>query len=139
MQIEVTAQNIEDYGLDALSGNTREALLQAASEAARSGHTLYFKIPDAAASETRNVFDMVPGEVVDVAHDDRNNPIMGEESDRIEAMTMPNEVESTSHSCDLPENPMTWSKRTCGVCGAKYNAEPGVDGVNVWVQEGEIE
>lgn len=136
MQIEVTAQNIEDYGLDHLSGNTKEDLLQAASEAARSGHTLYFKIPDAAASESRNIFDMVQGDVVDVSHDDRTNPIMGESQAN---QIFPPETAAEPHSCDLPENPLVFSKKTCEVCGASYTAESTGGGAAIWVQEGEID
>jgi hypothetical protein len=46
MNVEVTEENILKYDLVQLTGNSKEALLQAAKEALESGYTLTCRIPD---------------------------------------------------------------------------------------------
>jgi hypothetical protein len=133
MQIEVTAQNIEDYGLDTLSGNDKETLLKRAAEAAAVGQVLYFKIPDEKASIKRmNIFDQFPGEpVVDLEHaeKDRRNPIEGASA---EAAVQAEEF----HKCEMP--PIRWAgdEFTCRWCRKGYYAD---EETSSWVLVGELE
>lgn len=61
MRVEVTDQNISEYGLDTITGNTREDLLAQARELELNGYSLFIKIPDIEGGDTdapveRNIF-----------------------------------------------------------------------------------
>jgi len=62
MRVLVTLQNILEYGLDTLTGNSRTDLLARAAELEREGFELYVKIPDVQGGDIeapteRNTFD----------------------------------------------------------------------------------
>ena len=62
MRILVTLSNILEYGLDTVTGNSREDLLQRAEEMKANGYDMYVNIPDAEGGEQdapteRNVFE----------------------------------------------------------------------------------
>lgn len=138
MEIDVTAQNIDDYGLDELTGNTKEELLRMASEAHRSGMDLKFKIPDAASSERRmNVFDSIKGQPVapeDLEH--TGNPIEDWDGQEI-----PYEANVETHVCDFPITHALNDTWTCRHCRVTYFAEPDPNEALgfKWIQAGEIE
>lgn len=132
MEIDVTAQNIDDYGLDELTGNTKEELLRMASEAQLSGLDLKFKIPDAASSERRmNVFDSIKGQPVapeDLEH--TGNPIEDWDGQEI-----PLEAQVDMHQCDLPKIVTPGDNFICPACRKRYYA----DDIHLeWIQEGEL-
>lgn len=62
MQIEVTEETIEEYGLDILTGNSKEEMLKRAAEALESGYTLTVKIHDRVTDA--NIFDHFESRVV---------------------------------------------------------------------------
>lgn len=62
MRIRVTASSIQEYGLDTLTGNTKEDLVRRMEEMEAAGYELFVTIPDAFGGTTespdeRNVFD----------------------------------------------------------------------------------
>jgi hypothetical protein len=62
MRVAVTEQNIIEYGLDKLTGNTKDELLAAAARAAEFNQVLHVKIPDVEGGDTeapteRNTFE----------------------------------------------------------------------------------
>ncbi len=64
MQVEVNEVNIDRYQLVALTGSTREEMLNRAAEAAESGYVLSCEVPDDQVIE-HNVFDTYQDEYVD--------------------------------------------------------------------------
>jgi hypothetical protein len=61
MRVQVTLENILAYGLDTLTGNTREDLLARAAQEEAEGNNMYVIIPDVAGGDTeapteRNIF-----------------------------------------------------------------------------------
>jgi len=61
MRVQVNLQNILDYSLDTLTGNTRQDLLARAAELERDGFDMFVNIPDAEGGDTeapeeRNIF-----------------------------------------------------------------------------------
>jgi len=68
MRVKVNLQNILDYSLDTLTGNTRADLLARASEMEASGFELFVKIPDVVGGDTeapeeRNAFSHYSSEL----------------------------------------------------------------------------
>lgn len=57
LHVEVTEVNIDLFGLDKLTGNSKEDLLDAAKRAAEEGYVLSCRIPDPQESQTVNIFD----------------------------------------------------------------------------------
>lgn len=62
MRVKVTLDNILDYGLDAITGNSRADLLARAAEEEALGFEMYVNIPDVVGGDTeipeeRNVFE----------------------------------------------------------------------------------
>ena len=62
MRVQVTPQNIVEYGLDKLTGNSTGDLLARAAEMEASGYELFVRIPDIEGGDTeapteRNVFE----------------------------------------------------------------------------------
>lgn len=136
MQIEVTAQNIDDYGLDELTGNTKEELLARASEAARSGQILHFKVPDAVASQQKmNVFDQFKGQLSPDADPEVQSAIAHWDGKEI-----PAEVDVPRHTCDFPITHKINDTWTCPWCKTRYYAEaaPSTELGFTWVVQGEI-
>lgn len=133
MQIEITEENIEEYGLDELTGNSKEDLLRIAKEAADSGQALYFQVPDRTEA-VHNVFDVFPGAVVDSV-DESTNPI--EDWDGASQRAAEEAGVGTKHSCKLPQDALLYSHWSCSECETTYYAEPSSGGV-VWVPLGEV-
>lgn len=68
MQIEVNEQNIREYGLDQLTENTTEQLLERAAEATKAGFTLTVTIPDNHIEQNVfNSYSTAPAEPADPA------------------------------------------------------------------------
>lgn len=130
MQIEINAQNIDDYGLDELTGNTKEVLLRRAAEAAAVGQTLWFKLPDH--RTTQNVFDRFGSAPVDPADLEHGvNPI-----EQWDGKEIPAEADVPVHACSLPVIRVYGDEYTCPACRRKYYA----DDVHLeWVLVGEVE
>lgn len=62
MKVKVTPENIIEYGLDVLTGNTAADLLARAKELEKDGYELYVRIPDVEGGDNdapteRNIFD----------------------------------------------------------------------------------
>jgi hypothetical protein len=62
MRVLVTLSNILEYGLDTITGNTREDLLARAAEMEANGYEMFVNLPDIMGGEQeapteRNVFD----------------------------------------------------------------------------------
>lgn len=123
MNVEVNAHNIEFFGLDILTGNTKEDLLRMALEAKKNNHVLTCEVPI-----DNNVFDAHGGgEVVEPAGPENSQQEGSDEQEEF-------------HSCELPEVPMAGSEFKCKWCRRTYIAEPttsGQLGVGTWVIKGE--
>lgn len=68
MRVLVTLQNIMEYGLDTVTGNSRADLLARAEELERQGEQLYVRIPDVEGGENdepteRNSFEHFGGDL----------------------------------------------------------------------------
>ena len=62
MRVQVTLQNILEYGLDVITGNTRADLLARAEEAKTNGYEMFVTVPDVKGGDTeapkeRNIFE----------------------------------------------------------------------------------
>lgn len=76
MRVQVTKQNILEYGLDIITGNSQDELLIRASEMERDGYELFINIPDVEGGdndipEERNAFEHYNSDLPDpdgVAH-----------------------------------------------------------------------
>lgn len=135
MQIEVTAQNIDDYGLDKLSGNTKEELLKIAADAAMGGHILYFKVPDH--TQVQNVFDRFSGRAVDPKDlEHGQNPI-----EQWDGKEIPEEERQAAvHACGLPQLANGGDEFACPECRKRYYAERSSPGFGLvdWIDVGEL-
>lgn len=84
MQVEVNEENIVRFSLVQLTGNSKEALLEAAARAVEEGYVLTCRIPDATDDVLQmNIFEAADGEVVSdeklQAFYDTPNPITHKE------------------------------------------------------------
>jgi hypothetical protein len=62
LRVVITPQNIDEYGLDYITGNTREDLITEAAEMREKGYDMFVNIPDAMGGDKdapteRNVFE----------------------------------------------------------------------------------
>lgn len=132
MQVEVNEANIDLFGLDVLTGNTKQQLLDRAHEAKQAGHILSCEVPETMA----NVFDRHDSEVVDrdAMEHGRKNPI--EDSQAEGAAT-----QEEFHSCEFPTDFIAGQEYTCRWCRRQYYAEPDADapfGGARWIIKAEI-
>lgn len=131
MQVEVNGDNIDLFGLDVLTGNTKAELLRHALEAKKNNHVLTCEVPDTIA----NVFDTHGAEVVDrdVAEHGMQNPI---ENSQVEGAA----TREQFHTCEFPTAGFPGETFKCRWCRREYYAEEAEGGLDIqWIIIGEIE